>query len=157
MRRLWDQGCDVRIITTLAGRGVNQTLKNGRGRGAVPIRRVTIDRNGDRVPERYLHMKAISIHGGFGDDPSADVLITGSPNWSSRAQRSDEIVFRFLEVPALARQYAAHVDRLFGGPYSHRRTVGGVLRPGAEVDGGEAADGDRVGRRPATPAWYELD
>ena len=103
VRRLWDQGCDVKIITTLAGRGVNQTLKNGRGRGAVPIRRVTIDRNGDRVPERYLHMKAISIHGGFGNDPSADVLITGSPNWSSRAQRSDEIVFRFLEVPALAR------------------------------------------------------
>ena len=68
-------------------------------------------------------MKAISIIGSFDGDKKADVLITGSPNWSARAQRSDEILFRFLDAPKLARQYAAHVDRLYAGPYSHRRTT----------------------------------
>lgn len=145
VRALWGRGCDVKIITTLAGRGVNQTLRSRRGRGPVPIRQVAIDRNHDLVPERYLHMKAIAITGYFDNDPRADVLITGSPNWSARAQRSDEIVFRFLDVPKLARQYSGHVDRLFSSPWSHRRTV-------AEPVLARMATGT-----PTLPEWFELD
>jgi phosphatidylserine/phosphatidylglycerophosphate/cardiolipin synthase-like enzyme len=146
VRSLWGRGCDIKIITTLAGHGANRTLRNRKGRGPVPIRRVTIDNNQDRVPERYLHMKAISIIGSFDGDPKADVLMTGSPNWSARAQRSDEILFRFLDVPKLARQYAAHVDRLYAGPYSHRRTVDEpLLARMAE------------GAEPTLPSWFDLD
>ncbi len=68
VRSLWGRGCDIKIITTLAGRDVNRTLRSRKGRGPVPIRRVTIDRNQDRIPERYLHMKAISIIGSFDGD-----------------------------------------------------------------------------------------
>jgi phosphatidylserine/phosphatidylglycerophosphate/cardiolipin synthase-like enzyme len=146
VRSLWGRGCDVRIITTLSGRGVNRTLRSGKGRGPVPIRRVTIDRNQDRVPERYLHMKAIAINGVFDGDADADVLITGSPNWSARAQRSDEILFRFLDVPSLVRQYSAHVDRLFGAPYSHRRTAS---EPLLRRMAGDAET--------PLPDWFELD
>lgn len=152
VRRLWDSGCDVKIITTLAGRGVNRVLKSGRGRGPVPIRRLIIDANGDRVPEKYLHMKAIAIRGGFGKDPSADVLITGSPNWSARASRSDEILFRFLSVPVYVKRYSDHVDRLFRGPMARREITDGI-RPPADGDG---AYDIRPGRRPAIPRWYEL-
>ncbi len=146
VRALWGRGCDIKIITTLAGRGVNRTLRSPKGRGPVPIRRVIIDRNGDGIPERYLHMKAISIIGSFDGDDTADVLITGSPNWSARAQRSDEILFRFLDSSQLARQYAAHVDRLYAGGFSRRRTVSESLQ--ARL----AQDAD-----PSLPAWFELD
>ena len=50
VRSLWGRGCDIKIITTLAGRDVNRTLRSRKGRGPVPIRRVTIDRNQDRIP-----------------------------------------------------------------------------------------------------------
>lgn len=152
VRRLWDSGCDVKIITTLAGRGVNRVLKSGRGRGPVPIRRLIIDNNGDRVPEKYLHMKAIAIRGGFGKDASADVLMTGSPNWSARANRSDEILFRFLSVPVYVKRYSDHVDRLFRGPMARREITDGVRPP---ADGGGAYE-IGPGRRPSVPSWYEL-
>lgn len=145
VRRLWGRGCDVRIITTLAGRGINRTLRSKKGRGPVPIRRVTIDNNLDGIPERYLHMKAIAISGVFDGDTTANVLITGSPNWSARAQRSDEMVFRFLEVPKMTRQYIAHVDRLYRGPFSHRRAETAPIL--AKVAGGD----------PSLPRWFELD
>ena len=115
----------------------------------MPIRQVTIDRNSDRVPERYLHMKSVAISGYFDGNPKADVLITGSPNWSARANRSDEIIFRFLDVPKLVRQYSGHVDRLYGAPYSHRKAVSEAL---LRLVNGTPEAGD-----PALPEWFELD
>jgi phosphatidylserine/phosphatidylglycerophosphate/cardiolipin synthase-like enzyme len=144
VRRLWDRGCNIRIITTLAGRGVNRVLRNPRGRGPVPIRQVTVDNDLDGIPERYLHMKAVAIRGGFAGDSTANVLITGSPNWSSRASRSDEIVFRFLSSKRLVGQYFGHIDRLYRGPWSHTRTD---LDP---VLARRVVSGD-------LPEWFELD
>src|SRR3712207_4168501 len=31
IRKLWDHGCDIRIVTTLTGRGVNRALRDGSG------------------------------------------------------------------------------------------------------------------------------
>ena len=119
MRRLWERGCDIRIITTLAGRGVNRALKARGGRGPVPIKEVTYDPNQDGIPERYLHMKNIAISGVFDGDTNANVIITGSPNWSTRGQKSDEILFRILKANKMVRQYTANVDRLYFGPWAH--------------------------------------
>ncbi len=145
VRSLWARGCNVKIITTLAGRGANRTLRSRKGRGPVPIRRVIIDRNQDRVPERYLHMKAVAIRGVFDGDTTANVLITGSPNWSARAQRSDEILFRFLEVPKLVKQYSAQVDRLFAQRFSRGKTNSTHLL-------GRYLEDDET-----LPEWFELD
>jgi phosphatidylserine/phosphatidylglycerophosphate/cardiolipin synthase-like enzyme len=145
VRSLWARGCNIKIITTLTGRGANRTLRSHKGRGPVPIRRVIIDRNQDRVPERYLHMKAMAIKGVFDGDPKADVLITGSPNWSARAQRSDEILFRFLDVPKLVKQYSAHIDRLFAQRFSRGKTTSKHLL-------GRYLEGDET-----LPDWFELD
>ena len=145
VRALWAQGCNIKIITTLAGHGTNRTLRSRKGRGPVPIRRVIIDRNQDRVPERYLHMKAVAIKGVFDGDTSADVLLTGSPNWSARANRSDEILFRFLDVPKLVAQYSAHVDRLFAQQFSRGKTTSKQLL-------GRYLEGDE-----SLPGWFELD
>ena len=124
VRSLWDRGCDVRIVTTLLGRGVNRTLRNPAGRGPVPIHGLYQDRDGDKVPERYLHMKSVSIQGVYGGNTAANLVWTGSPNWSARAARSDEVWVKVFDAPTLARRYAAHVDRL--------RTI--VLDQGEDAD-----------------------
>lgn len=155
VRKLWDQGCNIRIITTLAGRGVNQILKNPRGRGPVPIRKLTYDPNNDGVPERYLHMKNIAIRGWFEGNPSANVVITGSPNWSTRAQSSDEILFRLTRANALTTAYINNTDRLFNGPWSHLRQAPSrtMLMRGTSNFGGvpNLRTGENV------PKWFELN
>jgi phosphatidylserine/phosphatidylglycerophosphate/cardiolipin synthase-like enzyme len=150
LRKLWDKGCDIKIVTTLAGRGVNQTLKAGNGRGPVPIQELTVDRNFDGIPERYLHQKSIAISGVFGKDTSASVVLTGSPNWSTRAQRSEELWFRLLDHTRTTRRYLRHVDQLFASPYSSRE----LLTP-ADLQRGLAAR--RVAGGTALPDWLELD
>jgi phosphatidylserine/phosphatidylglycerophosphate/cardiolipin synthase-like enzyme len=112
VRSLWDRGCDIRIVTTLLGRGVNRTLRNPAGRGPIPIHGLYQDRDADGVPERYLHMKSVSIQGVYGSDRSAQVVLTGSPNWSARAARSDEVWVKVFEAPRLATRYARHIERL---------------------------------------------
>jgi phosphatidylserine/phosphatidylglycerophosphate/cardiolipin synthase-like enzyme len=155
VRTLWDRGCDIRIITTLAGRGVNQALKNPAGRGPVPIRQVTYDPNLDGIPERYLHMKNIAISGVYGGDPSSHVLVTGSPNWSTRAQKSDEILFRITKATKMVNQYMANTDRLFFSQWSHLRTAPSrkMLMRGA-TESGEVPN-LRTGEN--VPDWFELN
>lgn len=116
VRTLWDRGCDVKIVTTLAGGGVNRTLKANTGRGPVPIRNISVDSNEDGVPERYLHLKALAINGVYDGDTSASVFFTGSPNWSKRAQKSDEVWVRMLNRPGMVAQYSRLVNALYASP-----------------------------------------
>ncbi|GAB3257434.1 phospholipase D-like domain-containing protein [Nocardioides dilutus] len=160
VRSLWDRGCDIRIVTTLLGRGVNRTLRNPAGRGPIPIHGLYQDRDGDKVPERYLHMKSVSIQGVYGGNTSANLVWTGSPNWSARAARSDEVWVKVFDAPSLARRYAAHIDRL--------RTI--VLDQGEDADAVALRAGlleyqqarkllARAGLLdgPVLPDWLELD
>jgi phosphatidylserine/phosphatidylglycerophosphate/cardiolipin synthase-like enzyme len=123
VRQLWDQGCDIKILTTLAGRGINQTLKDPRGRGPVPIKKLTVDRNNDGIPEKYTHMKAMSISGVYDGDSSASVVFTGSPNWSSRAARSEEIWVRVLDVPGMVSKYQRWINRWYGSRVAHAKLM----------------------------------
>ena len=113
------------------------------------------------MPERYLHMKSVSIQGVYGGNTAASLVWTGSPNWSARAARSDEVWVKVFDAPVLARRYAAHVDRL--------RTI--ILDQGEDVD--DAADLRTQMRQyqqvrklmakaglldgPVLPDWLELD
>jgi phosphatidylserine/phosphatidylglycerophosphate/cardiolipin synthase-like enzyme len=157
VRNLWERGCDIRIITTLAGRGVNRALKAPGGRGPVPIKEVTYDPNQDGIPERYLHMKNIAISGVFDGDTAANVIITGSPNWSTRGQKSDEILFRILKANKMVRQYTANTDRLYFGPWAHdhvRPVPEELLERGAAGTSGGVPN-LRTGEN--VPDWFELD
>jgi phosphatidylserine/phosphatidylglycerophosphate/cardiolipin synthase-like enzyme len=78
----------------------------------VPIHGLYQDRDADGVPERYLHMKSVSIQGVYGGNTAANVVLTGSPNWSARAARSDEVWVKIFDAAVLARRYASHIDRL---------------------------------------------
>jgi phosphatidylserine/phosphatidylglycerophosphate/cardiolipin synthase-like enzyme len=121
VRRLWDNGCDLRIVTTLAGRKINAILKRRYGRGRVPIRQVTIDDNRDGIPERYLHMKSIAVKGWVDGDPHAHTLFTGSPNWSGEARISDEVWVQVRHAKDLVRAYSRVTDQMFFGPAAHGR------------------------------------
>ena len=120
------------------------------------------DRDDDGVPERYLHMKSVSIQGVYAGDTSASQVWTGSPNWSARAARSDEVWVRVFDAPLLARRYANQIDYL--------RTI--VLDQGddEENDGTELRTQLRQYQKartmlakagmldgPVLPDWLELD
>ena len=155
LRRLWDRGCDVRVVTTLAGRGVNRALKAGYGRGPVPQRELAWDRNYDGLPDRYLHQKSLAISGVYDGDTSASVVFTGSPNWSARAARSEEVWVRILGRENLTRRYVDRTDRMFFSPVSSARvTTPAGLRRAAEVRA--RTTGGATGRV-TFPDWLELD
>ncbi len=142
VRRLWNNGCDLRIVTTLAGRKINRVLKARYGRGRVPIRQVTIDNDRDGIPERYLHMKSIAIDGYVDGDPRAHELYTGSPNWSGEARSSDEVWVQVSDAPDLVKAYSRFIDQMYFGPAAHGRMQfmqrpttrrGAVVDPGYEL------------------------
>jgi phosphatidylserine/phosphatidylglycerophosphate/cardiolipin synthase-like enzyme len=146
LRQLWDRGCDVKIVTTLAGRGVNRLMRARTGRGPMPIKEVTSDRNADGIPERYLHLKLLAISGVYAGDTAASVVFTGSPNWSARAQGSDEVWVRILGHARVTRQYQRHVDHLYGLRIAHARTAATDLVLRRAASGGTDV-----------PRWYETD
>lgn len=121
VRRLWDNGCDLRIVTTLAGRKINRILKRRSGRGPVPIRQVTIDNNRDGIPERYLHMKSIAVDGKFDGAQRRQMLFTGSPNWSGEARASDEVWVEIRDATELVKAYSRFIDQMYRGPAAHGR------------------------------------
>jgi hypothetical protein len=78
------------------------------------------------------------------------VLFTGSPNWSTRAQRSDELWVRILNQPGLVRHYAGHVNRLYAS------------RSAMASGGSPIGNTDRLAMRvtagdPGLPSWFELE
>jgi hypothetical protein len=141
VRRLWDTGCDLRIVTTLAGRKINRVLKQRYGRGRVPIRQVTVDKNRDLIPERYMHMKSIAVDGYY-DGERSHMLFTGSPNWSGEARSSDEVWVTVRDARQLVRDYIRFTDKMFYGPAAHARLE--MLQRPATMRGAR------------TQAWYEL-
>jgi phosphatidylserine/phosphatidylglycerophosphate/cardiolipin synthase-like enzyme len=155
IRQLWDSGCDIKIITTLAGGGINQILRKPTGRGAIPIREVTQDRDFDGIPEKYLHLKAVAISGVFDGNTASSVVLTGSPNWSSRAQRSDEVLVRMLNRPGIVAKYTAEVNRLFSSVFAHiRTTYNGPSDPARRVP--MTARTSQEGKM-QIPDWFEND
>ncbi|MDN5894629.1 MAG: phospholipase D-like domain-containing protein [Nocardioides sp.] len=134
VRRLWDRGCDVKIVNTLTGRGINKALRNPRGRGPVPTREVTTDPNGDGIPDKYLHLKFFTIDGVYRNNPRSRVLFTGSGNWTERARRSDEVLVR-MKWKKWARYYGNYVDRLYASPWAHGRQITPATMRAAEPAG----------------------
>ena len=149
LRSLWDRGCDVKVVTTLAGRGVNRAFRATYGRGPVPMRQLAWDLNGDGLPDRYLHQKSLAISGVFGDDTSSSVVLTGSPNWSLRAARSEEVLIRVLDRPGLTRRYLARVDRLFSSRFASSRVTSPAQLHRSLVQHGRVSG--------QLPEWLELD
>jgi phosphatidylserine/phosphatidylglycerophosphate/cardiolipin synthase-like enzyme len=124
LRRLYQAGCNIKIVYSLMGREVHRILTHT-SRGAVPMRQIVQDFDGDGVYDRYLHSKVMSVSGNYAGNPAARVAWQGSENWSGLAKISDEQGFRIYRQGAEER-YARWIDWLYANPppnpYSRSRT-----------------------------------
>lgn len=115
LKRLNDQGCNIRVVYTVLGPKIKQILKSDSGRGPVPSRQIAQDFDGDGSYDRYLHMKDMTISGHYGANTSAHFVYNGTQNWTEVSAYSDEAGFSFYNA-RIERKYAAWVNRLFENP-----------------------------------------
>ncbi len=98
VRRLWDQGCDVRIIYAIISTGLKGILYSPAGRGRIPMRQtLLVDQK--HQPVWYLHDKYIAIEGNINGHPNSYVAYQGSFNFSDLGLTSDE---NFQRLPGAA-------------------------------------------------------
>ena len=105
LRALWNAGCDVRMIYSVITRPVLQILRNGSGRGPIPLRQ-SVTKNGAGEIVKYNHSKWMTITGHWGSLTSAWVTFNGSANWSLAAFGNDEQMQRIRDV-SQTRPYLA--------------------------------------------------
>ena len=91
LRNLWNRGCDIKMIYAVSSRPVISILRNGSGRGRIPLRQSVIT-NRKREIVKYNHSKWMTITGNYGGDSSAWKTMSGSANWSIFAFTGDEQV-----------------------------------------------------------------
>lgn len=113
LRRLWNNGCDVKIGYTVMGIDVNRLLRSPRGRGPVPIKQLTQDFDGDGIFDRYFHLKVYTVNGVIGKDTSAQWMVSGSSNTSGLSLVSDEAFVYFINRPGITARYQRHIDYWF--------------------------------------------
>ncbi|MFL6060131.1 MAG: phospholipase D-like domain-containing protein [Marmoricola sp.] len=89
VRKLWNEGCDVRIIYAIMGNRNKAILYSPKGRGRIPMRQ-TIQVDDLHRPVWYLHQKYIVIGGHVGTTPTTYQVYQGSFNFSDLGMRSDE-------------------------------------------------------------------
>jgi len=95
LRYLWNAGCDVAMIYSLASRSVLKILRSHAGRGPMPMRQSIItDGYGNVV--KYNHSKWMTIVGRWGNWYSAAIVFNGSANWADLALGDDEQMQRML-------------------------------------------------------------
>lgn len=108
-KRMYNQGCDIKIGYTVMGKDIYRYLKRNTGRGPVPIRHLVQDFNGDGEFDNYFHLKSISINGVVGRNRTSHVIINGSANVSGFASVSDENA-SVMWGRGITRRYQSHID-----------------------------------------------
>ena len=109
LRRLWLNGCDVRIGYTVMGIDVGRMLRSPSRRGPVPLAHLVRDVNGDGQFDDYFHMKAMTIVGHMRGNRRTWATLNGSANFSSAAVRSDENIGIYYRK-GLTRRYEEHLN-----------------------------------------------
>jgi hypothetical protein len=89
LRQLWNAGCDIKMIYAVSSRPVVSILRNGSGRGRIPLRQSVIT-NSRREIVKYNHSKWLTIEGNYGGKPGQYLLMSGSANFSLFAFSGDE-------------------------------------------------------------------
>jgi hypothetical protein len=110
IRQLWQAGCDVRLGYTVLGRDIHRLLTDPGGRrGAVPIKHLVQDFNGDGEFDNYFHLKVLTINGHLGRNRGAHVTVQGSANLSALASGSDENIGVIRRTHATLR-YQGYIE-----------------------------------------------
>jgi phosphatidylserine/phosphatidylglycerophosphate/cardiolipin synthase-like enzyme len=136
LRSLWDAGCNVAMIYTVASRPVLAILRKKTGRGPVPMKQsVVTDSSGTIV--KYNHSKWMVIAGRWGSRTAAFLTLTGSANWSDMALSGDEQTQR-IDSRAQAVRYIDVFKLTYRQKSSRRPSAGRVSSFGR----GAAQQGD---------------
>jgi phosphatidylserine/phosphatidylglycerophosphate/cardiolipin synthase-like enzyme len=139
LKKLWDQGCNVKVLYTIRGVETRKILIGKGGRGPVPMRHYVQDTNGDGFYDKYLHMKVLVVNGVMGDKTNARFVMNGSENWADLARGSDEEI-GYFEGAAYTNRYIPWINWLwqhvpksapYRGPTDLRRAP---INPYAHVD-----------------------
>ena len=124
LRTLWNRGCDIKIIYGVTSRPVLQILRNGSGRGKVPMRQSVIKNSAGEIV-KYNHSKWMTVTGRWTSSNSYWLTFTGSANWSLLAFASDEQMQR-MRSKQQAQLYINAFDRTW-------RQGSSKLPPGGRV------------------------
>jgi phosphatidylserine/phosphatidylglycerophosphate/cardiolipin synthase-like enzyme len=89
LKRLWNAGCNIKIIYAVTSRPVLSILRSRAGRGPIPVRQSVI-RNGLGQIVKYNHSKWMTVTGHYGSSTRAYIVFSGSSNWGDLAFSSDE-------------------------------------------------------------------
>ncbi|MFL6056775.1 MAG: phospholipase D-like domain-containing protein [Actinoallomurus sp.] len=131
-QRLWslsNQGCDVRVIYTNLSDRARQILEQDGGPQLLSSHYVYIDQyTGDEV-DAFAHSKYVLINGTYAGR-SRKVVITGSPNYTDPALRSNDETMITIEGADIYGAYQSNFTRLWGAAQSHFQLSGGVPDPG---------------------------
>lgn len=103
LRKLWSAGCDIKIIYSISSRPIRLLLRNGHGRGPIPMRQsILVDRWG--WVTGYNHAKWMTITGTWGSSRADHLTLSGSANWSTAAFSNDEQM-QLIRSAATARRH----------------------------------------------------
>lgn len=108
LRRLYANGCDVKLLYGFSGLQVRKELRKSTKRGKVPIRSTGYDTNCDTELDLYTHQKNLFISGNYAKNPKTQLVVTGSSNWTGDGMRGDEEIFKILGMktfPGYARDF----------------------------------------------------
>jgi hypothetical protein len=130
LRSLWNAGCDVQIIYSLATRPVLSILRNGSGRGAIPMRQSVVKKGREIV--KYNHSKWMTITGNWGPSTASYITFSGSANWSNVGLNGDEQMQQISDYTT-ARAHMATFNTTWRQKTSRAPSAGGGGGEGREL------------------------
>ena len=131
LKRLWNAGCNIKIIYAVTSRPVLAILRSRKGRGPVPVRQSVV-RNAYGEIVKYNHNKWMTITGHWGRSTRRYVVFPGSSNWGNLAFSSDEQMQQIVSY-AHTRQHLAAFAKTWKQRSSRKPRRGSrvLLRPDA--------------------------
>jgi hypothetical protein len=145
LRQLWNAGCDIKMIYAISSRPVVSILRNGSGRGGIPLRQSVIT-NSEREIVKYNHSKWFTIMGNFDHKPGQFVTMSGSANFSLFAFTGDE------QVQTIYNRYQVlRHNGTFNTTWAQKTSH----NPGYGIKGSEGrmTEAQRIASIPMEPTW----
>ncbi len=106
VRRMYSQGCYIRILYSFMSEPIFKKLTHRAGHRMV-VRRVLFPGRLGLRASKYSHMKLYAASGVVRGDRSARVVWTGSNNWVLKSLHADEVTLRIKSAKAY-RSYVRH-------------------------------------------------
>jgi hypothetical protein len=101
VRAMRDRGCYVRVLYSFMSRSVYNKLTSGTGGVRMSVRRTIFSLRGTaKRAEVYSHFKMITASGYVGGNRSANVVWTGSNNFTNDGVKFDEVTMRIASRAA---------------------------------------------------------